>query len=61
MYENLKGEIAKQKQMRKLTYYDISEMTGYRPNTIAQFMLGRRESKALATAIADALQIKKPW
>lgn len=59
MYEALKGEIARVKQLRKLTYSDIARMTGYKSNTIAQFMSGTRESDDLAAAIAKALNIKE--
>lgn len=58
MYERLKGEIARQKQMRNLTYDAIGKMIGYSANTIAMFMSGARESKALAEALAKGLNIE---
>lgn len=58
MYERLKGEIARQKQMQNLTYEAIGEMIGYRANTVAMFMSGARESKALAEALAKGLNIE---
>lgn len=58
MYDKLKGEIARVKQMRKLTYDDISKITGYSSSAIAAFMCGTRETEAIATAIAKGLGIK---
>lgn len=58
MYETLKGEVARVKQIRGLTYEDIGEMTGYKANTIAMFMSGVRESRAVAEALAEKLKIK---
>lgn len=58
MYERLKGEIARQKQMQNLTYEAIGEKIGYRANTIAMFMSGVRESKALAEALVKGLNIE---
>lgn len=58
MYESLKGEVARIKQIRKLTYEDLAEITGYKPNTIAQFMSGTRETEAVASALARGLDIQ---
>lgn len=55
MYEALKGEVARRKQMHKLTYVDLAKMTGYEPQTIAAFMCGARESDAVAEAITRAI------
>lgn len=52
MYETVKGDIARIKQLQRLTYADIGRMTGYRENTIAQFMCGKKESPAVAEALA---------
>lgn len=57
MYEELKGEIARIKQMKHYTYEDLARMTGYKANTIAQFMAGSRESGAVADALAHALEL----
>lgn len=57
MYEELKGEIARIKQMRHLTYEDLARMTGYKTNTISKFMSGDRESEAVADALAHALNL----
>lgn len=59
MYETLKGEVAKYKQLKHLTYSDIGKMTGYRANTIAQFMSGARESSAVAAALDDLVHEKR--
>lgn len=56
MYETLKGEVAKYKQLKHLTYSDLGKMTGYRANTIAQFMSGARESSAVAAALEALVQ-----
>lgn len=56
MYEVLKGNVAKYKQMKHLTYEDLGEMTGYRGNTIAMFMAGVRESSAVAAALERVLK-----
>lgn len=56
MYETLKGEVAKYKQLKHLTYSDLGKMTGYRANTIAQFMSGTRESSAVAAALEALVQ-----
>lgn len=58
MYDVLKGEVAREKQIRHLTYADLGAMTGYRANTIAQFMAGSRESAAVAEALSRALKIE---
>lgn len=58
MYDELKGEVARVKQIRGLTYDDIGRLTGYKANTIAMFMSGVRESRAVAEALAEKLKIK---
>ena len=56
MYEVLKGNVAKFKQMQHLTYDDLGRMTGYRGNTIAMFMAGVRESSAVAAALDQVVK-----
>lgn len=56
MYEVLKGNVAKFKQMKHLTYEDLGRLTGYRGNTIAMFMAGVRESSAVAAALERVLK-----
>lgn len=56
MYETVKGDIARIKQLRRLTYADIGKMTGYRENTIAQFMCGKKESPAVADALSKLIK-----
>lgn len=58
MYDELKGEVARVKQIQGLTYDDIGLLTGYKANTIAMFMSGVRESRAVAEALAEKLKIK---
>lgn len=57
MYDRLKGEIARLKQLKRFTYSDLAKMTGYSTNTIAAFMCGVRDSEQVASAIKEALNI----
>ena len=56
MYDTVKGDVARIKQLRRLTYADIGRLTGYRENTIAQFMCGKKESPAVAEALAKMIR-----
>lgn len=56
MYESVKGDIAKMKQLHKLTYSDIGKMVGYKGSTIALFMCGSRESPAVAESLAQLVK-----
>lgn len=58
MYDRLKGEIAKRKQIDRLSYGDLAKKTGYEPQTIAAFMCGARNSAAVAEALAKALDLE---
>lgn len=59
IYELFRGEVAKQKKLRKLTNKDIAKLTGLSHATIDAFMAGARESERTATAIANALEIER--
>lgn len=59
MYELLRGKIAEQKKLRKLTDWDISKMTGLSVATIRAFSCGARETEQTANAIAKALGIER--
>lgn len=58
IYELFKGEVAKQKKLRKLTNKDLAKMTGLSHATIDAFMAGFRDSERTANAIAKALEIE---
>lgn len=58
MYQGLTGEIAKQKQLRHLTYQDIAKMSGVSLGAVKAFMTGVRRTDRTARAIARALQIE---
>lgn len=59
MYELFRGEIAKQKKLKKLTNKDIAKMTGLSHGTIDAFMAGIRETERTTNAIAKALEIER--
>ena len=56
-FKELRGEIAKQKKMRKMTNVDLAEMVGAKVSRIEAFMYGSREPEDLAHKLADALGI----
>jgi transcriptional regulator with XRE-family HTH domain len=58
IYELLRGEIAKQRKMKKLTNEEIGKMAGYKKSSVDAFMSGVRETERLAKAIANALEIE---
>lgn len=63
IFEIFKGEVAKQKKVRRITNADIAKMTGYTKKTIDFFLTksdnkGRDDSKKVAEAISKALDIE---
>jgi len=58
IYEIFRGEVARQKKIRKLNDKDLSEMTGYTVSTIRAFSCGVRSSELVAKALARALDIE---
>lgn len=58
MYEVFRGEVAKEKKIRKLTNSDLAEMTGIKESSLKAFMCGARDSERTARAIAKALDIE---
>lgn len=58
MYDIFRGEVAKAKQIRKLTNRDLASMTGFAENTIAAFLCGSRCSDTVARALAQALGLE---
>ncbi len=58
MYEVFRGEVAKVKQMRKLTNEELGKMIGVTGNTIAAFMCGARVSENVAQKLSKALKIE---
>ena len=58
MYEIFRGEVAKVKQIQRLTNKDIGKMCGVTENTVAAFMCGARVSKRLAKKMSEVLGIK---
>ena len=58
MYDIFRGEVAKVKQIRKLTNRDLAIMTGFAENTIAAFLCGSRCSDSVARALAQALDLE---
>lgn len=57
MYDLLRGEVAKQKVLRRLTNRDLAKMCGYKESTIAAFLCGARTTDSVARALARALGI----
>lgn len=58
MYETLRGKIAAEKKMKKLTNADIGKMAGFSKAAVDAFMSGARESDRLVNAIAKALGLE---
>ena len=57
MYEIFRGEVAKVVKIRRLSYQEIADMTGFKLSTIRAFMCGVRNSDQVARAIGKALGI----
>lgn len=58
IYEILKGKIAEQKKIRRITDADLARMTGISVSSIRAFQCGARDSEKTAKAIAKALEIE---
>ena len=56
-YITFKAEVKKQQCLKKLTYSDLEEITGYKASTIEAFMCGRKVTDNVALALAKALDI----
>jgi cyanate lyase len=57
LYEIFRGEVAKVVKIRRLSYQEIADMTGFKRSTICAFMCGARNSDQVARAIGKALGI----
>ena len=61
IYEIFKAEVVKELRIRKIGQKELAQMTGYKPQTIRQFMSkskDRDDSDNVAKAISYALKIK---
>lgn len=61
IYEIFKAEVVKELRIRNIGQKELAQMTGYKPQTIRQFMSkakGRDDSDRVAKAISHALGIK---
>lgn len=56
-YIAFKAEVKKQQCLKRLTYSDLEEITGYKASTIEAFMCGRKVTDNVALALAKALDI----
>ncbi|SHI23871.1 hypothetical protein SAMN02745823_03776 [Sporobacter termitidis DSM 10068] len=59
IYELLRAEIAKQKNLQKKTNADLAGLTGFSKKTIEAFMCAARDSDSVANALAKALKIEQ--